>query len=88
MKKGLVFQSFRKQHIHTDLYWYYANDYINKYALLVRSSAFGDTFPISIEVTCLENGNTPQLINITKAEFMVEYKKALKLLQNVNIVTR
>ncbi len=88
MKTRLVFQKFRKQYIHEDLYWYYAVDYVNKYCLTIQNAIFGRVFPIQIKVDCLENGEKDGLIEITKAEFMTEYKKALKLLQNVNIVTR
>lgn len=83
----LVFQKFKKHHIHSDLYWYYAVDYVNKYCICIRNANFGKVFPIAIEVNCLENGENPKLVEITKAEFMSEYKKALKLLRNVNIVT-
>jgi len=88
MKTRLVFQKFKKQHIHSNLYWHYAVDYVNRYCISIKSPSFGKIFPIQIDVDCLENGENPNLVEITKAEFMAEYKKAIKLLRDVNIVTR
>jgi hypothetical protein len=90
MKKRLKFQKFTKQLIHTNLYWFYAIDYPNDSAIMVRNAVFGwgQVLEAEIGMSCIENAEFIGNITITKLEFMSEYKKALKLLRNVNIVTR
>jgi hypothetical protein len=90
MKKRLKFQRFTKQHVHTDLYWYYAVDYINNCAISVKAPSFGwgKVLEAEISMDCIANAIMENHTDISKKEFVAEYKKALKLLQNVNIVTR
>lgn len=88
MKKKLIFQKFKKYVIHENYILYYAIDYINQYALLVKNPMFGETLPIEITTTCIENTEGESAVEITKEEFVVEYKKAVKLLRDVNIVIR
>lgn len=88
MKKRLVFQSFKKYVVNDISVYYYAIDYENDYVLQIKSASFGGLLPIEIVTTCIENTRQANRVKITKDEFMAEYKKALKLLQNVNIVIR
>jgi hypothetical protein len=88
MRKRLVFQAFKKHVAHENNVHYYAIDYVNDFALTVKPAVFGSAVPIEIGTTCIDNTRQPNRITITKAEFITEYKKALKLLRDVNIVTR
>jgi hypothetical protein len=88
MKTRLVFQAFKKHVVHENNVHYYAIDYVNDFALKVNPSVFGSALPIEIGTTCIENTTKANRVEITKAEFVAEYKKALKLLRDVNIVTR
>ena len=88
MKKRLVFQAFKKHVVHEGNIHYYAIDYVNDFALTIKSATFGDAVPVEIGTTCIDNTRQPNRVSITKEEFVAEYKKAIKLLRDVNIVTR